>query len=151
MQLIERHGSTFDTDRCIQNIKRQLEKAGGLSMEDFLAADAERTTAPAGVRNPYGYYTQLAKELRHAAVAASLSAAFDPLRSASAAPPEPPRNDKGRCAPCNGLGRMPDGAFCTCTMGRDLEAQARREVTKKPPGAAGGKEATEYPHAEAVQ
>jgi hypothetical protein len=56
-----------------------------------------------------------------------------------AAPPEPPRNDKGRCAPCNGVGKLADGTYCTCHMGRDLERVERRDkvqAAKKGPAAA---------------
>ncbi len=137
--MIERHGADFDADRCAQNVRRQLEKAGGLSMADFLACDAERTTAPAAVKNPNGYYTQMAKELRHATIAAGLSIAFDPLQTAAAAvsaAPQTERDKHGRCTACGGVGTLPDGAFCTCPMGRDLEGLERRakvQAEKKDP------------------
>jgi hypothetical protein len=127
-ELKERHGAAFDADRCIQNIKRQLEKCSGLSMMDFVRHDAEHTTAPAAIHNPNGYYTSLAKQLRHTTVAAGLSAAFDPLRApAAAAVPEPERDQRGLCVKCGGPGVLKDGTFCTCAMGRDLEGLARRD------------------------
>jgi hypothetical protein len=142
-ELIERHGATFDADRCLANVRRQLEKCSGLSLTDFLQYDAEYTTAPDAIRNPCGYYVGLAKELRSSAVAAVLDGAYAPLRNGEAAPPEPPRDEHGRCAACRGVGKLlfsgsekstPDGAYCTCRLGRDLAKLARRdaEAAKKP-------------------
>ena len=74
----------------MKHVRRQLEKAGGLSIADFLAYDTARTTAPSALKNPGGYYVGLAKELRNAAVAAAFAAATAPLCQA-AAPPEPAR------------------------------------------------------------
>jgi hypothetical protein len=145
--LRERHGETFDAERCIQNIKRQLEKCSGLSMTDFLRYDAEHTTAPKAIHNPHGFYTQLAKQLRHATVAAGLTGAFDPLRAATA-PPEPPRDERGLCKACGGPGVLKDGAFCTCPMGRGLEQLARRDkaqAAKKGPAAATEPDARKVP------
>ena len=143
-RLIERHGPLFDAEGCMKHVRKQLEKTGGLSLADFLAFDTARTTAPSALKNPGGYYVGLAKELRNAAVAAAFDAATTPLRQA-AAPPEPPRDDKGRCIDCGGPGVLKDGSYCTCQMGRDLKDLERRtaqsETTKKkPPVAAGGEE-----------
>ena len=103
-----------------------------------------RTTAPHALKNAAGYYTSLAKEIRNAAVAAAFAAATAPLCQA-AAPPEPARDDKGRCVECGGPGVLKDGSYCTCMMGRDLRDLERRtaqsETTKKkPPVTAGGEE-----------
>jgi hypothetical protein len=129
-ELKKRHGVIFDADRCLVNIKRQLEKCSGLSLTDFLQYDAEQTIAPWAIHNPHGYYTQLAKQLRFDTVAAALSSAFDPLQSVAAAVPEPERGQHGRCAACRGPGKFPDGKFCSCALGRDLERQERRQTTK---------------------
>lgn len=40
------------------------------------------------------------------------------------------RNGTGRCAHCNGIGTLADGAYCSCKTGRDLQTIANR---KKPP------------------
>ena len=146
-RLTERHGAIFDVERCMQNVRRQLDKAGGVTMADFLAADLERTTAPTAINNPNGYYTQLAKGLRHDAVAAAHAAIFDPLKQAGAdAPVEPERNSHGRCVECNGLGKLPAGGFCRCQLGRDLEAQERRgPVAKKGPATAKGRKILNFP------
>jgi hypothetical protein len=135
-RLKERHGTLCDADGCVQAVQRQLEKCFGLSMTEFLAFDAQHTTAPDVIRNPNGYYTQLAKNLRRSAVAAARAAADEPLRrAAAAAPPEPERNEHGWCKRCGGPGRLADGGFCTCPIGRGLEKQerlaARPKATKK--------------------
>jgi hypothetical protein len=128
--LRERHGETFEAERCIQNIKRQLEKCSGLPMSDFLAYDAEHTTAPHALHNPYGHYVALAKQLRAATVAAGLSAAFDPLHGVAPVP-EPPRDERGLCKACGGPGVLKDGTYCTCALGRDLAQMKRRDDAAK--------------------
>jgi hypothetical protein len=142
--LRERHGAQFNADRCAQNVKRQLAKSMiGLSMANFLSYDAERTTAPQKLTNPNGHYVALAKELVEAAPPAGpfLQQLID--RAAANAPPEPERDERGRCKLCSGPGRLADGAFCTCAIGRDLERLERRaaqaQVTKKTPAATGAK------------
>jgi hypothetical protein len=135
-RLKERHGATFDTKRCIQVVNRQLEKCG-LTLADFLAFDAERTTAPAVIANPNGYYTDLAKDLRKAAVSAARHSAHEPLRrAAETALPEPERDHRGLCKACGGPGLLADGAFCSCPIGRDLEKLGRRTSAKKGSAAA---------------
>jgi hypothetical protein len=62
--LRERHGAQFNASRCLKNVKAQLAKSViGLSMADFLAYDADRTTAPQKLTNPNGHYVALAREL----------------------------------------------------------------------------------------
>src|SRR5215472_5342921 len=44
-RLAERHHQPlFDVDACLANVRRQLEKSGGLSFADFLAYDRAKTT-----------------------------------------------------------------------------------------------------------
>jgi hypothetical protein len=50
------------------------------------------------------------------------------------APPEPERDNKGRCAKCKGSGKVDDGEFCGCAMGRDMAMIERKSARpeKKP-------------------
>jgi hypothetical protein len=127
-RLAERnHGPLFDVDGCIANVRRQLEKCGGLSVADFVAHDRAKTTGK-HLTNPSGYYVLLAKELVRATNKGLRDAMTEPLRrAAEAAPSEPPRDTKGRCAKCGGPGLFPDGRFCGCQTGRDLERLSRRK------------------------
>lgn len=43
-----------------------------------------------------------------------------------ARPPEPPRDAHDRCSRCHGAGGFPDGSFCSCSLGRDLEKDHRK-------------------------
>jgi hypothetical protein len=122
------HGPLFDVEGCLVSVQRQLQKRG-LAMSAFLAYYAERTTSPSKVTSVRAYCTQLAKDMV-AEAAANLRASSDEIlrKAAAAAPPEPPRNDKGRCAPCDGVGKLANGAYCTCALGRGLEKLERREA-----------------------
>jgi hypothetical protein len=59
-------------------------------------------------------------------------AAADLLRERLHAHADPtPRNERGRCAACNGGGVLSGGAYCACYLGVDLAKLAQR----KEPGA----------------
>jgi hypothetical protein len=131
-RLRERHGPLFDIDRCVEHVRKQLDKCA-VPMADFVDYDAANTTAPDALLNPIGHYVQLAKALRHAALAAAHNYADDVLRrAAAAAPPEPERDSRGLCVRCHGPGVLADGTYCSCAMGRDLEGLARRDTAQPP-------------------
>jgi hypothetical protein len=122
-RLAARHGPRFDVDTCRANVRKQLEK-WGVPLADFLAYDAERSTG-SSFKNPNGYYVHLAKEVVNAAI---LEARRSTRRTAEPVA-EPPRDAKGRCVRCAGVGKLKDGAYCECQMGRDL-AKAERPKPK---------------------
>jgi hypothetical protein len=130
--LRQHHGPLFDVEGCLVSVQRQLEKRG-LAMSAFLSYYAECTTSPSKIVKVRAYCTQLIKDMV-AEAAANVRAFSDEAlrRAAAAAPPEPPRNDKDRCAPCNGQGKLADGTYCSCHLGRDLEAMARRDKAQPP-------------------
>jgi hypothetical protein len=92
----------------------------------------------------YGVMSRVGLADRTVEVEGIHTAAFDPAKQA--APPEPPRkqtaeaapqvpeperDQRGLCAKCGGPGVLADGAFCECSMGRDLERLARHDKAAK--------------------
>jgi hypothetical protein len=82
-----------------------------------------RTTG--NVRNA-GYYVALAKELVEETRQETRQRLLTDVPGADATPP-------GRCANCK-FGRLPDGGYCTCATGRDLERVEQSKKTKRQTG-----------------
>lgn len=123
-RLKERHGSSFDAARCIGNIQRALAKQGGFDFAEFEAYDREQTTCE-NLRSPNGYYVHLAKQFAKE-TRQQAAAALQSRIPYAEPPPEPPRDEKGRCSKCGGSGRLAEN-FCQCQLGRDLAALERRK------------------------
>ena len=124
-RLLRRHGATFDSDTCIANVRRQLEKCTGVTLADFLSFDRQKTTGNGNsFRNPMGYYTDIAKQFARRAMREARDAMVQVPEQPA---PDIPRDDKGRCAKCGGGGMLADRSYCDCPMGRDLSRVAKRK------------------------
>lgn len=129
--LISRHSklSPFLRHEIQRDVRRDLAKVG-ISLTQFLAYDAEKTTNAAVIVNPGGYYRTLVSRLagRDKEVARELMVAQNELL-------QRPVKINEKCVTCpSGLGLQLDGTFCRCAMGRDLEKVERWKATAQTHG-----------------
>jgi hypothetical protein len=105
-RITERHGSTVDVDRLLQDVKSELD-CGPLS--EFLEADLKATTAPGRLTNPHGHYRRLARKILRQKQAAGLEwITSTPLQVQEV-------KFVPSCTCDDGL--LPDGAYCGCGVG----------------------------------
>jgi hypothetical protein len=113
LRLQERHPTEWEN--CVTVIRKALRKFP-LSWADLLALDNRHTGNPSGLRNPRGYYYNLAAE----SVKEAANAVRESARVSTAVKETAP------CEKCVGRsGVMADRSFCDCTLGRDLAKQAK--------------------------
>jgi Helix-turn-helix domain len=113
----ERHGDSFDVSATLRHIQKQLGD-GEIGLDKFLEADRERTTAPADLTNPPGYYRQLATDLVREKGAAKVEAAVETsLRAKQALTIK----DDWQPPTCCSEGKLDGGAYCSCAVGKAAE------------------------------
>lgn len=99
----------------------------GVPRKQFM--DELRKHLPNTWKNPAGFLTNFARKIGSIATP----------EQQQEPEPEPPKNEKGRCADCNGTGyRHWDGdlasrVYCDCQMGRELKRVDARMVAAVPP------------------
>jgi len=118
----ERHGDGLD----VLDLQRQVHEilgVWGIGLDEWLRLDGEKTTRVGGLKNPVGYYLDLAKSLARKAE----GRLFNNDRRLRRDIEEQARcaGNTQRCSTCGGSGKVGEG-YCSCKMGRDLRRVEQR-------------------------
>ena len=105
-----------------KNLERRIWEAVELrACRKAAFIEALQEHIPNAWHNPAGFLTHFARSMGQvAAVAIEIPVA----------PPEPPKNAKGRCSLCNGVGKVGED-WCSCSIGRDFHVIEIRALGKK--------------------
>jgi len=119
-RLVERHGDSIDVAKVLADVESEL---NGIPLAKFLKLDLNATTAPDKLKNPHGYYRQLARTLAEQKLnlyqdvdleLLSPDWINEALRQMELRAEAERRERRPHC--CND-GVMADGSYCTCKVG----------------------------------
>jgi hypothetical protein len=128
-RLKSRHGDQWDAEQTMRVCREELEKYG-VDIAAFVAWEPTKTSAPGKVRSD-AYYRSIAREFaRTHGTLSTVDAAMSQLEQVHAAIAEAAKAPAARCGNCGGIGLLEAGAYCECTMGRDLKAVETRTAKK---------------------
>jgi hypothetical protein len=135
LRLEERHGKTIPEsvrEGWIADVTRDLHDAD-LSVDAFLELDRSKTTNPAGVLNPPGYYRDIVKQLVNAGNAAVLESTLAINRVLQEPPKPQPKSQRCRAGRLSFDNDADLDSYCPdCQLGLDLRQIQRRKAAATP-------------------